>query len=418
MNYQLISSIVKGIWAIDQSAALGYAPLIRNIFGQSDIQFEFDKNAFRVSALDEQMSEYGDFNSAPSGSIAVIPVNGPLMKQDQYCGPVGMETLGNMVKEADASPHIDGIILKVDSPGGTVDGTETFANIIKETKKPVIAFADGLVASAALWIASASDEIWAANNKTQIGSVGVLLSFMDIQPAYEKLGVKFHQITADQSKDKTKRFDDLRAGNYDEYKKEVLNPLAEDFINAIKNNLNPTDDQLTGKVFFAQDVIGTLITGVASWDKTVERMQELIAQNKSKSNNKSKTQATMKQFEAINKALGVEEMASTDEGVFLNEEQLSTIDALLAQIDKNAADLKEAQENLTKAQADLETANQSIQAKDAEIAELRQTAGAETAKAVSEKETVSDTDSKDGNVVNEKKSFVENLAAVADEFDI
>ena len=94
------------------------------------------------------------------------------MKNDQYCGPAGMATIGNYIKTADKSEKIDAIILHIDSPGGTVDGTSDLAEIVKNTSKPILAFADGMMGSAAMWIGSATKEIIAANNKTQAGSIG------------------------------------------------------------------------------------------------------------------------------------------------------------------------------------------------------------------------------------------------------
>src|SRR5665811_396008 len=119
-------------------------------------------------------------------SVAVISLDGALMKADQYCGASGMASIGETIKQADNHHNIKGIVLHVDSPGGTVDGTEALSSIIKNTSKPILTFVDGLMASAALWIGSSSDETMASTDTDEIGSVGVLMSFMDIQGYYEK----------------------------------------------------------------------------------------------------------------------------------------------------------------------------------------------------------------------------------------
>jgi signal peptide peptidase SppA len=429
MNYHLMSQIVKGIWAIDQESALGYAPLLMNIFGESEISFEFDKNNFQAQSYERgttNYSSYDGWNNAPENSIAIIPISGPLMKSDQFCGPVGMASIGNMIREADASKNIAGIILKIDSPGGTVDGTVQLAEIVKNTQKPVIAFVDGLAASAALWIGSQADEIIAATNKTQIGSIGVMFSFADLQPAYELMGVKFHTINADQSKDKNRIFEDIRKGNYDEYKKTVLNPLAADFINAIKaSRPGVNDDQLTGKVYFAQDVIGSLVDKVGHWDFALTQMNALIEMKTTtivKQTNKTK--ATMKkQFAKVNALLGVDALESNDEaGAFLNEEQLEKMENALTDKEKAESDLaaansakQEAETAKTNAEADLATANQTIEQKDAEIAGLKKAPGATTATAAVSKDKI-ETGAKDGNITSESNSFAENMAAVGKEF--
>lgn len=427
MNYHLISAIVKGVWAIDEAAALSYAPLLNNILGKSPVAFEFDKEQFKVTSYDRSTARYSTwdgFRNAPKGSIVIIPISGPLMKNDQYCGPRGMASIGEIIKEADKSDNISGIILKIDSPGGTVDGTVALAEIVKSVSKPIIAFADGLMASAALWIAASADEIIAADNKTQIGSIGVILSFADLQPAYEKLGVKFHQITADQSSDKNKMFNDLRAGKYDDYKKEVLNPLADAFIAHIEENLpGVTKDQLTGKVFFAENVVGSLADSIGNFDYAINRMNALIETNDKNSNSNNNT-ATMKKFEAIDKVVGAE-LQTTEEGAHLNLEQLESVNTALEQGAADAASLETANTAKTnaenaqkKAESDLAEANKTIQSQSAEIEELKKNPGDKTASITTEKETAASEDKGDKNVTSDNKDFLENLESVAEEFGI
>ncbi len=425
MNYHLISAIIKGVWAMDEAAALSYAPLLNNIIGQSPVVFEFDKQQFQIKSFNPDSSEelpFDDLTEPEKGSIAIIPISGPLMKNDQLCGPVGMSSIGEIIKAADNNENIDGIILKIDSPGGTVDGTSALAEIIKATSKPIIAFADGLVASAALWLAASTDEIIAAENKTQIGSIGVMLSFADMQPAYEKLGVKFHTINADQSSEKNKIFTDLKAGKYDQYKKEVLNPLAEDFINHIKANLpGVTEEHLTGKVFFAENVVGSLVNSIGNFDYAVSRISELIEENKSNLNTNNNT-ATMKKFEAIDKVVGAE-LQTTDEGAHLNTEQLETVNTALEQSGTEAEALETAntataaaEEAQQTAENSLTEANTTIETLNAEIVELKKKPGAESAKAVTAKDKVVTDDDKSKTVTSDSKSFIENLEAVSEEY--
>ncbi len=403
---------------MDESAAISYAPLLSNIIGQSPVAFEFDEKQFEVSSYERSTATYskwnGGFRDAPKGSIAVIPLSGPLMKNDQFCGPRGMATIGSIIKEADNSDNIDGIILKIDSPGGTADGTSDLAEIVKGTSKPIIAFADGLIASAALWIGASADEIIAANNKTQIGSIGVILSFADLQPAYEKLGVKFHNVVADQSKDKNKMWQEIQQGKYDNYKKEVLNPLAEDFINHIKENLpNVKNDQLTGSVFFAENVIGSLVNSVGNFDYAIERLTELIDENKSNTNSKNNT-ATMKKFKAIDKVVGAD-LQTTDEGAHLNNDQLESINSSIEQGATDAAAL----ETATAAQATAETAQATAEANlvtaNETIATLKDKPGAESAVVITGSDKVIPKDG-DKNVTNDSKGFMENVDAIEAEF--
>ncbi len=421
MNYNLVSSILKGVWAMDEFSALSFAPLLTDIFSASSNTVEFDQETFKVSSYQRSTSAFSSwdgFANVPKGSIAIIPLSGPLMKSDQLCGNRGMASIGNIIKEADHNDNIDGIILKIDSPGGSVDGTAALAEIVGNTNKPIVAFADGLIASAALWIGASANEIIAATNKTQIGSVGVLLSFTDVQPALEKLGVKFHQIVADQSKDKTEFSDKLKAGNYDSYKQEVLNPIAQDFIAHMKTTRPGTlDKHLTGKLFFAQDVIGSLVDSIGNFDFAIARMTEII-DSKSENSNSNLNNTSMSKFKNINAIVGAE-LQISDGGAFLNAEQLEAVNKALAA-------KEEKKETTSKEEVKKETASETIPAdtkketaidpKDKIIADLKEQVSALNSAATSDKEVVKSTDS--NKTSNPSNDFVDAVAAAQELNDL
>jgi protease-4 len=269
------------------------------------------------------------------------------MKEDMVCGPAGTATLGRIILQADNNPNISAIVLHIDSPGGTVDGTEALANIIRNTHKPVVAFVDGLMASAALWIGSAANEIIASTDTDEIGSVGVIMRFADWQPHWEKKGVKFHTVAASTSPEKNKAFDELREGNYDAYIKEVLDPLDVKFMNVIKERFpNCEEKHLTGKVFFARDVMGIFVNSIGTLADAVTRAYELANPIETNSNNNLKNTRTMKQFAKLNAVLGLDALESVDDAVSMNEEQLELVDSALLQNDQAVADARTEAETL------------------------------------------------------------------------
>lgn len=86
---------------------------------------------------------------------------------------------------------VQGIMLMIDSPGGTVGGVPELASIVKAAseRKRVVAYVDGMACSAAYWIASQADEI-IATESAHVGSVGVYLPMMDSSRAHEMAGIK------------------------------------------------------------------------------------------------------------------------------------------------------------------------------------------------------------------------------------
>jgi hypothetical protein len=164
--------------------------------------------------------------------------------------------------------------------------------------------------------------------------VGVILNFADMRPVYEKQGVVFHTVVASTSPDKQKSYNDLRAGKYDDMIKEVLDPLDEKFMNAVRENRKDKgveDRHLTGKVFFARDVMGVFVDSIGTIETAILRAAELAQEAHDNNTNNLNKISSMNQFILLNAVLGVPSLESVDEVVSLNEEQLTEIEGALEQ---------------------------------------------------------------------------------------
>ena len=138
--------------------------------------------------------------------VAVLPIEGIIAKRanlfSQVSGGVSTELVGRDFKEALVDPTVHSIVLDIDSPGGSVDGTETLAALVRSARgqKPVVAFTDGMMASAAYWIGSAADQVFIAGNTTQVGSIGVVAKHVDVSGAETQRGVRTTEIVAGKQK--------------------------------------------------------------------------------------------------------------------------------------------------------------------------------------------------------------------------
>ena len=138
---------------------------------------------------------------APQGGIAVVPVMGALSRRgDPWTDMLGWTTyegLAGTLRTLAADRSVARIVLRVDSPGGTVFGVEDAAQAVTDAakRKPVVAIADGLMASAAYWIASGADEIVAVPG-AEVGSIGIIAVHFDESGALEKAGVVATELTA------------------------------------------------------------------------------------------------------------------------------------------------------------------------------------------------------------------------------
>jgi protease-4 len=259
----ILAEILSGAWLISKERSTAYASILLSMlkgenFSDVDSAIARERNrSYVIGAMGDQPQRFGfaDTN-IPEGSVAIIPIRSEILKYDQPCGPRGSQSILNDVKSADQNPNIKSILLVVDSPGGQVTGTDLLAEAICNSATPVVAYIEGMAASAAYWIISGASKIIASSDLDRIGSIGTMLMVEDLQPALEAQGVKFHEVYASLSVDKNADLNQVLDGNYEPYQKNVLDVINSKFLYSIKTNRPAVDDSsLTGKMYFATEAI-------------------------------------------------------------------------------------------------------------------------------------------------------------------
>lgn len=146
----------------------------------------------------------GTLTSGRIGSVAVVPVQGtvfPSAPRWWWSSAAVLDVIRFDVEAALASPEVSAIVLDVNSPGGMVTGTEAFSDWMHSARgrKPIVAHsAGGMIASAALWIASATDQI-VIDRTAEVGSVGAVMTFVDWTRFDERIGIREIDIISSQS---------------------------------------------------------------------------------------------------------------------------------------------------------------------------------------------------------------------------
>lgn len=269
---------------IDAQAVLIDKFLERDVTGFSAEKLS-DKTPLLMTAVTpEAKSTSGDFNKAPSGSVAVIALRGDMLKEGTMCS-YGTEEIAAVIREAAASPKIIGIRLDIDSGGGAVDAIAPMLDAIRfcqDQGKPVVASCD-LCASAAYYVACHCDEIIANNSiSAEFGSIGVMIQFPDYAKYYEQKGIKVHTVYSDLSSYKNAPFEAALKGDYKSIREETLNPLARQFQQAVRNRRRNLDEKvdgiLNGRMFFAADAKKHgLIDAIGNADTATEEVRRLHA---------------------------------------------------------------------------------------------------------------------------------------------
>jgi len=156
-----------------------------------------------IHARDSRMAGGSPGRPAGGSTVAVIPVIGTLTQRTQAIGSAETRSTADIAAEVRAAalePSVDGIVLEVDSPGGEVFGVpEAWASIRESARiKPVVAHANSVAASAALYLASAAREIWVTPSGL-VGSVGVYSLHIDASKAIDQMGESWDFVVASKS---------------------------------------------------------------------------------------------------------------------------------------------------------------------------------------------------------------------------
>jgi protease-4 len=286
-----VSAILRGRWLIDKHWAESQLPLVLSLLKGETAAVErsgsqFYEMPFAVDPKTMQRHNmfvyiecvgYKPNPNIPEGSVAVIPVSGPILKYNGECGEPGSLQRIGWLMDAERRTNISSAVMMIDSPGGQVDGTQSFANALKNFSKPTIGFVDdGIAASAAMWVLSAADESYTSLESDQVGSVGVYTSLLDFRGWLEKEGLKLHEIYAPQSTDKNLDYREALKGNYD-LVLEDLKVTAETFIRSVRTNRGDkaaANQKMwdSGKMFYAKDAMNVgLIDGVKSFEHVVSK---------------------------------------------------------------------------------------------------------------------------------------------------
>ena len=135
-----------------------------------------------------QTREYSPLYSERSG-ISIITIEGEIGKRTNEPGKVDVDEVSRAVKLA-MNANTKAVVLHINSPGGGSTGVEETGNIIKKLTecKPVFAFTDTLMASAAAWLGYCTNGVYCTPS-SEIGSIGVYAKVVDYSKALEMQGI-------------------------------------------------------------------------------------------------------------------------------------------------------------------------------------------------------------------------------------
>ena len=159
------------------------------LVGQDDTNGSFNA----VSTLDYVRVVHAEKKLTRDGTpkVGVVVAAGEILDGDQPPGTVGGESTARLIREARMDDNIKAVVLRVDSPGGSMLAAEEIHREIaalKASGKPLVVSMGDLAASGGYYIAAPADEIW-ASPATITGSIGIFAVIPTVNKTLGKVGV-------------------------------------------------------------------------------------------------------------------------------------------------------------------------------------------------------------------------------------
>ncbi|QTE38510.1 S49 family peptidase [Mucilaginibacter gossypii] len=179
----------------------------------------------------------GKQQTAPQpGAVGIVVIEGAIVSaSDPWYGLKGTLEAAQELQAFEADPNIIGTVLVLESGGGAVYAIKPIADVMNQLTKPVVTYSRTILASAAYRIAANTDYILMYHQHGIVGSLGTMASFSDMQPMFEKWGMKFNEYYASASVLKNKTYNDAKNGDGKALIEKVLNPMNDQFIGDIKS---------------------------------------------------------------------------------------------------------------------------------------------------------------------------------------
>lgn len=179
-----------------------------------------------------------------SSKIVVIPITGMLKDEELEDLPefarqnTSASRIEQYVMRIMSDPSVQGVLLRINSPGGGAAASEHIAVMLKSLrtikKIPICAFIENLGASGAYYVACSADHIIAAP-AALVGSIGVRISVFEIHEALSKLGIKVHEPSTGAFKGVGSPFRPFQEQDR-EYIQELIQYIHEQFVKFVQEN--------------------------------------------------------------------------------------------------------------------------------------------------------------------------------------
>lgn len=236
--------------------------------------------------------------------VAVIDIAGIVSKSDA--------TIKRIHTYRD-DPSVKAIVLRIDSPGGSVAPVQEIFTELEKIKKPIVASMGGSAASGGYYIACAADTI-VANPGTLTGSIGVIMQFTRMKGLYDKIGLEHQVVKSGQFKDTGSPFRELT-----EQERAVLQATVDDVYNQFVDTISKARGNLLTRAEVVELADGRIFSGKQALEaKLIDQLGNLpdaikIAAELAGIDGKPRVLRPERRTSLFEQLLGIKQMPPLDE---------------------------------------------------------------------------------------------------------
>ena len=282
----LMAEFLSTPWALEPGYLAAFASVLQRWQGRdqpsADVRTAVAGDAAIMAARKQEIAATPRVGQA--GNIAVLPLYGVLTQRGNMAnelsgsGATSLQQFTQALRAALRDPEIDGVLVEIDSPGGSVYGLDELASEILASRgtKPIVGLANSIAASGGYWVGAACSELYVVPGG-EVGSVGVFTGHDDLSEALKKSGVKKTFISAGKFKVEGNPYEPLSAEaqahmqqRVDEYYDAFTKTVARGREVPVARVLR---DFGQGRVLGAnQALTAGMVNGVATFDQVVQKM--------------------------------------------------------------------------------------------------------------------------------------------------
>lgn len=270
--FQLALDLRRGRWLIQDPGA--FIPMVESFFNRESLERE----PLAELVLADASAESAEGGAPAAGEnrkkVMIVPLCGIMTKYDT-CDAYGTTTVARQMAKYVGDKNVAAFVLDVDSPGGNVSAIAPLVEVIRKARsagQPVVAHCDGCY-SAAYWVSSQCDAIFADNKMSGFGSIGAYAELLDDREN-KQTGFHYISVYAKESKDKNLAVREALDGNTERLAGE-LSDLVKEFHAAVKAGRPALKVEekgvLSGADFRAEAAIGVgLADGMATLEECIQ----------------------------------------------------------------------------------------------------------------------------------------------------